>query len=91
MNPDLKHQHGKLASLHGDDVRRYMEDNPGLEDAIASKHLARLEHHFGKDPATLGYAWLNGVSGTYKAKKENKDINNHWHARKIRDAYSKVK
>lgn len=91
MNPDLKHKYGKAMNLRGDDMRRYMEDNPGLEDTVAQKHLARLEHHFGQDPEAIGYSWLNGVSGTYKAKKQNVDIKNHWHVKKIRDAYDKEK
>ena len=89
MNRDLKSKYGKAANLDGADLHHFMQDNPGLEDQIATKHLARLEHHFGKDPAKLGYAWLNGVAGTYKAVKENKDINSHWHVSKIKDAYGK--
>ena len=89
MNPDLKAKHKKAMMLPPDELNRYMQDNPGLEDAVAAKHLARLEHHFGQDPAKIGYAWLNGVSGTYQAQKQNKDINSHWHVKKIKDAYEK--
>jgi hypothetical protein len=91
MHRDLKQKHGNALKLKGDDMRRYMEDNPGLEDTIAQRHLQRLEHHFGKDPSKLGYAWLEGIRGTYKAGKENKNINDHWHVKKIRDAYGKEK
>lgn len=91
MNRDLKGKHGKALNLRGDDMRRYMEDNPGLEDAVAGKHLQRLEHHFGQDPAKLGYAWLEGIRGTYKADKDKKNIKDHWHAKKIVEAYGKEK
>jgi len=91
MNRDLKTKHGKATNLKGDDMRRYMEDNPGLEDAVAQRHLARLEHHFGQDPSKIGYSWLEGIRGTYKAMKEKKDIENHWHVTKIRAAYGKEK
>ena len=91
MNPDLKTKYGKAMGLRGDDMRRYMQDNPDMEDTVAQKHVARLEHHFGQNPETIGYSWLNGVSGTYKAQKQKIDIKNHWHARKIRDAYDKEK
>ncbi len=90
MNPTFK-QHSKVQQLQGDDFRHYMDDNKGLEDQIASKHLERLEHHFGQDPSKIGYAWLNGIRGTYQAQKQNKDINNHWHAAKVKDAYDKGK
>lgn len=91
MNRDLRQKYGKAINLRGDDMRRYMEDNPGLEDIIAQRHLKRLEHHFGPHPRKIGYAWLEGVRGTYKAIKENKDINDHWHVKKIKDAYDKEK
>jgi hypothetical protein len=88
MHGDLRSKYNKATKLDGDDLHHYMQDNPGLEDAIAQKHLQRLEHHFGQDPAKLGYAWLSGISGTYKANKENKNLNDHWHVKKIKNAYS---
>ena len=91
MNRDLKQKYSKAVSLKGDDMRRFMEDNSGLEDAVAQKHLQRLEHHFGKNPAKIGYAWLNGIRGTYKANKDKTDINSHWHVKKITEAYGKEK
>jgi hypothetical protein len=91
MNRDLASKHGKAAKLKGNDLFHYMHDNPGLEDAIAQKHLGRLEHHFGQNPTNIGYAWLEGVAGTYHALKSKKDIANHWHVKKVNDAYSKVK
>lgn len=91
MNHDLNSKHGKASKLRGDDMRRYMEDNPGLEDTVAQKHLSRLEHHFGQNPSKLGYAWLEGVHGTYRADKQKQNIENHWHAKKIKDAYAKEK
>lgn len=91
MNHDLRAKHAKAMTLRGDDMRRYMEDNPGLEETLAQKHLSRLEHHFGQNPNKIGYAWLEGVKGTYRAQKEKKDIDSHWHVKKIKDAYDKEK
>lgn len=88
MNPEFK-RHKKVMGLKGDDLRRYMEDNPNLQHDIAVKHIKRLEHHFGQDPAKIGYAWLNGITGTNQALKQKADINNHWHVKKINDAYGK--
>lgn len=87
LNRDLQGKHKKALSLKGDDLHHYMEDNPGLEDDIASRHLKRLEHHFGQDPEKIGYSWLNGIKGGYDAKKQKKDIKNHWHVVKIKHAY----
>jgi len=68
-----------------------MKDNPELEDEVAKKHVQRMEHHFGRDPAMIGYSWLNGIKGGYKAKKEQEDVHQHWHVQKIKDAYRKIK
>ena len=91
MNRDLKSKYGKALNLKGDDMRRYIHDNPDFENAVAEHHLKRLEHHFGQNPSKLGYAWLEGIRGTYNAEKHKKDIENHWHAKKIRDAYNREK
>ena len=87
LNPDLKAKYGKAANLEGQDLQHFMKDNHGLEDAIAEKHVARLEHHFGQNPSAIGYGWLNGISGTYKAQKTKQNINNHWHVVKINKEY----
>lgn len=87
MNRDLKTKHGKAALLNGQDLHNYMQDNPGLEDQVADKHLTRLEHHFGENKSQIAYGWLNGISGTYKAKKQNKNFDEHWHVVKVNAAY----
>lgn len=91
MNHDLSSKYKKAMSLHGNDLHHFMQDNPGLEDVVAQKHLGRLEHHFGQNPNDIGYAWLEGIRGTYSAKKKKADINGHWHVKKVRDAYSREK
>lgn len=91
MNHDLKSKHRKATMLRGNDLHRYMQDNPGLEDAVAEKHLRRLEHHFGPNPSDIGYAWLQGIRGTYAAKKNNENTGSHWHAQKVTEAYRKGK
>ena len=50
-----------------------------------------MEHVLGKNPEPLGYGWLNGIEGARNARKSGEDIHNHWHVRKIRDAYGKAK
>ena len=89
MNPDLRAKYAKGMSLKGQDLQNYMQDNPGLEDAIADRHLQRLEHHFGQNPDKVGFAWNQGIHGTYRAKPDA--VNQHQYTRKIKDAWSKVK
>lgn len=86
---DLKSKHAKALALKGENLHRYMQDHKGLEDTVADRHLSHLEHVIGQDPSHLGYGWLNGAQSTLNAKKQGKDINSHWHARKVREAYGK--
>jgi len=88
---DLKTKHGKALALTGQNLSNYMRDNKGLEDTIADRHLTHIEHRLGKDPEQAGYAWFNGISGALKAKKNKQDIKNHFHVKKIREAYDKEK
>lgn len=87
MNKDLRAKHGNGSRLKGEDLHNYMDDNPGLEDVIAQRHLKRLEHHFGGNPSKIAFGWLNGIRGTYKAKNEGVDFKNHWHVKKINKVF----
>ena len=89
MHPDLRHKYGRAMALQGQDLHNYMRDNPGLEDAIADRHLQRLEHHFGQDHNKVGFAWNQGIRGTYHA--EPNKLNEHPYTKKISTFYSKVK
>ena len=83
---DLKAKYGKALSLNGENLHRYMQDNKGLEDTIADRHLAHVERHF-KTPEDIGFAWNQGVTGTNRAKKEGKKISEHPYVQKIKGAY----
>lgn len=91
MHPDLKQKHSKAIALGDKELSNYMHDNKGLEDTIADRHLTRLEQHFGQDPDKIGYSWLNGINGTQKAVANGENIGNHWHVKKIKEAYGKTK
>lgn len=84
--PSLK-DHAHVANMDHDQIHEYMSANPELEDKVASAYYDKLYRNFGDDHAAIGHSWLNGVRGTYKAIKANKDINNHWHVKKIKAAY----
>ena len=91
MNPDLKRHHPRILALQNKDMAHYLQDNPELEQAVAERHLHRLEHHFGNDPSKIAFGWLNGITGTNKALKNHQDINNHWHVKKVNNAYNSMK
>lgn len=91
MNKDLASKHKKALNLRGQDLHHYMQDNPGLEDQVAQRHLQRLEHHFGPKPDVLGYAWLQGIRGTNKALNAKQNVGEHWHVKKIKEAYGRSK
>jgi hypothetical protein len=85
-DPQLR-AHGALSRMGDEEVHAYMYSHPGLEDSVAQSHLKRLRGHFGDDPAKIGAAWLNGVTGTKRAIKEGRDIGNNWHVKKIMAAF----
>lgn len=88
---DLSGKHGKALALKGDQFHRYMNDNKGLEDTVADRHLTHMEHKLGQNPDLLSYGWLNGTQGALNAKNKKQDISKHWHVSKVRDAYGKEK
>jgi hypothetical protein len=91
LNPDLKRKHGKALRLQGDNLNRYMQDNKGLEDLIAQKHLERLEHHFGHNPEAIAYAYNHGIIGTNRALKARQNISNHPYVKKFKQYYERNK
>lgn len=91
MHKDLSRKYGHMKKLTHNDFHEAMNKHPELEQIIASRHYDRLAKKLGHDPAKIGYAWLNGISGTLKALKQGKNINNHWHVKKILNAYKSSK
>lgn len=91
MDPKLKKQHQKALKLKGNDLNRYMQDNPKLENAIVESHLSRLEHHFGQNPMAISHAWNQGITGTNRALKDKQDIGTHPYVQKFKEAYKKGK
>jgi len=87
-DPQFKNHFHAAQKLEGNQVHAYMQKNPGLEDQVARSHLRRLRAKFGDDPAKIGYAWLNGVTGTNKAIKNGTPIKDHWHVKKILNAFN---
>jgi hypothetical protein len=87
LQPKLKAKYEKATMLHGPELHKYMNDNPGLEDSIAQSHLKRLEKHFGQDPQKIGFSWNQGIRGTYKAMKNKQDIKIHPYVQKITTNY----
>lgn len=86
LNRELKGKHSKAAKLDGADLHHYMQDNPDLDEDVAQKHLARIEHHFGKDPVAVSHAWVEGIAATRKAKKSEENIQEHWNVEKVKNA-----
>lgn len=84
----IKETEKSLADLSDQQIKKKIAMNPELEDKIASKYYDRLREKLGtNDPETIGYGWLQGISGAKKALNEGKDISDHWHVKKIREAY----
>lgn len=88
---DLNSKYGKALALRGQQLHRFMQDNKGLEDIIADRHLAHIEHNFKGNPDAIGFAWNQGITGTKRAKNKSMDISSHPYVKKIKDAYGKEK
>jgi 2'-5' RNA ligase len=88
-NKDLRLKYGKATALDNKALQNYMRDNPGLEDTLADRHVQRLEHHFGQNPQKIGYAWNQGITGTYHS--DPKKIGGHPYTKKVTAFYPKGK
>lgn len=91
LNPDLKRQHSKVMRLQGDNLSRYLQDNPKLEQEIVNRHLNRLEHHFGQNPEAISFAWNHGIKGTNRALASKQNISQHPYVQKFKQAYEREK
>ena len=88
---DLKTKYGRALALKGDQLHRFMQDNRGLEDTIADRHLAHIEHNFKDNQDAIGYSWNQGITGAKKATNGKVDISKHPYVKKIHEAYGKEK
>lgn len=86
---DLKAKYGKALALSGPQLHRFMQDNKGLENIIADRHLAHIEHNFKDNPDQIGFAWNQGITGTKRARNNKMDIASHPYVKKLKDAYGK--
>lgn len=90
-NPEHFKGHEALLSNNIGDIHNHLDKHPELQHKIAKKHLERMSKVFNNNLAAIGYGWFNGVTGTKRAIKQGKDISNHWHVQKIKNAYKQVK
>jgi len=88
--PSILKEYPELASLELSELHDFMDANPELELKIASSLLRRLLKIFGQNPQAIGYAWLNGITGTKRALAAGKDLSTHWHVKKIMAALDKL-
>lgn len=89
-NKDLAQSHGHLLNLEGDEFHTAYHKNPELDREVARKHLNRIKNHFGNDIDKIAMAWLNGITGTKRAINQGKNIKDHWHVQKVRNAYQDI-
>jgi hypothetical protein len=85
-NRGLRQKYGHLIPLEGDDFHKAFHQHPELDRKLASHYYDHAASHFGHDPAKIGFAWLNGITGTKRYIRRGNDPNNHWHVQKILNA-----
>lgn len=90
LDKNIDSLYPELKNLALNKIEAYAKKRPELEERIARSHLLRLQRHFGNDPSKIGYAWLSGISSTYKRIKHKKRFDNHWYVNKILKIYKNL-
>jgi len=91
-SPNLRASQADVLDFDDEQMHNLIyNDQPHLQHHLASQqidNISRMLHT--KRPEHVAHAWLHGVGGTAKALKEGQDINNHWHVKKVMDAYNDI-
>lgn len=90
-NPEMRYKHGKMLQMDSPQVHEYMSKKPGLEDKVAEAYYNRLNKVFRGKKEDIAMAWLNGVSGTMKAKRQGTDPRNHWYVQRVLTAHKEAR
>lgn len=89
MPSTIKETEKSLDKLSDEQLRKKISQDPELEEKVASKYYDRLREQLGTNkPEAIGYGWLQGITGAKKALKSGKEINKHWHVKKIKNAFA---
>lgn len=67
LNGDFE-KYSKIKMMNDSILVKYLQDNPGLEGEVLSKHGERIKAHFGDDLRLIQIAWNKGIKEAYKAK-----------------------
>lgn len=83
----IKETEQSLKDLSDEEIKRKLSQDEKLEEKIASKYYDRLRKQLdSNDPGKIGYGWFQGITGAKKDIKKGKDIEKHFHVKKIRKA-----
>lgn len=87
---NFKHLIGNNALETGKLATKFRQLSPSkwskFEDMLVRDYYNRIVREFGENLNIIAYAWLNGIGGTKIALKNGKDIDNHWHVKKVVEA-----
>lgn len=87
MPSTIKETEKSLQDLSEEEIKRKMMRDEELEQRVASKYYDRLRKQLdSNDPGKIGYGWFQGITGAKKDIKKGKDIEKHFHVKKIRKA-----
>ncbi len=91
-SPSLRNTHKDVLEYNDDQMHNLIySEQPHLQHHLASEQIGNIVRTLKTNkPEHVAYAWLNGIGGAQKAINERKDINNHWHVKKVMDAYNNI-
>ena len=83
----IKETEKSLQNLSNEEIKQKLMKDAELEERVASKYYDRLRKQLdSNDPGKIGYGWFQGITGAKKNIKKGKDIEKHFHVKKIKKA-----
>lgn len=69
LSSDLEN-YRKAVCLSDSFLTNYLQDNPGLEEAVIKKYEERLMVHFGNNQELIQIAWKDGIKKAYESLRK---------------------
>ncbi len=91
-SPSFRNSHSHVLDFDDNQIHELIyNEEPALQHRLASEQINNITRELKTNkPEHVAYAWLHGITGAQKAISENKNINDHWHVKKVMQAYNNI-